>query len=180
MDDGEELVVAVELEVGDVGRGPAVNDELVEDFKLLAFAVGGVQGAGAPDGAGEAHAEIDFHAVVAHDAAEVGAVLVKVKRGHEAEAAERKGQHGRHDALEEPRGEEHGSVAAEGEDEVKLVRLAPAEIWVPVAQRVFKGRWVLGHETCGVEALGAPQLGVDVDADARVGAVARRAKQPAC
>lgn len=42
LDDGEELVVAVELEVGDVGGGPAVDDELVEDLELFPLAVGAV------------------------------------------------------------------------------------------------------------------------------------------
>ena len=37
LDDGEELVVAVELEVGDVGGRPAVDDEFVEDFESFAF-----------------------------------------------------------------------------------------------------------------------------------------------
>lgn len=37
LDDGEEVVVAVEFEVGDVGGGAAVDDEFVEDFELFAL-----------------------------------------------------------------------------------------------------------------------------------------------
>jgi hypothetical protein len=37
----EEVVVAVQLEVGDVGRWAAVDDELVEDLKLLGLDVRG-------------------------------------------------------------------------------------------------------------------------------------------
>lgn len=37
LDNGEELVIAVELEVRDVRRRAAVDDELVEHFELLAF-----------------------------------------------------------------------------------------------------------------------------------------------
>lgn len=33
LDDGEEVGVAVEFEVGDVRAGPAVEDEFVEDFE---------------------------------------------------------------------------------------------------------------------------------------------------
>ena len=63
-------------------------------------------------GARETHAQVDADAGLdraVHDRL----VVRKVKVGEEAEGAEGKGQHGRHDALEEPGGEEHGAVAPE-------------------------------------------------------------------
>ena len=39
-------------------------------------------------------------------------VVGKVEVGQEPERAEREGEYGRHDALEEPRREEHGAVTA--------------------------------------------------------------------
>jgi len=151
--DGEQLVVAVQLEVGDVGRWAAVNDELVEDLELftllhvLALAV-------AVHGAGEAHAEADAHPVVAHDFVEVFLVALELEVGQEAEAAEAEGENRRDDALEEPRGEEHGAVTAEGEHQVELLRLAPAEIRRPVLEHVLVP-WLGLEQTRGVETLGA-------------------------
>ena len=37
LDDGEEVGVAVEFEVGDVGAGAPVEDELIKDFELGGF-----------------------------------------------------------------------------------------------------------------------------------------------
>lgn len=49
LDDGEEIVVAVEFEVRDVGGGAAVDDEFVQDFELFAF--GHFRRGGAGEGA---------------------------------------------------------------------------------------------------------------------------------
>ncbi|KAI6770511.1 hypothetical protein HG530_005140 [Fusarium avenaceum] len=65
----------------------------------------------------------------------------------------------RHDALEEPRSEQDGAVAAEGQDEIELLGLAPAQIGGPVLEHVL--------------------LSIDIDVDAKVGAIAWGAQQPA-
>ena len=151
MNDGEELVVAVELEIGDVGGRAAVDDELVEDFELFAFdAVGwgvgeivvviGRQGfrvvldrvgrpptvGGAIDGAGKAHAEVDVHALLAHDAIEVSFIRGELEVCKKAKGAKGKGEDRGHDALEEPGGEEDCAITAEGENKVKFLGRCPA------------------------------------------------------
>lgn len=112
---GQELVVAVQLEVGDIGRWSAVDDELIEDLELLAL-LHVLVFAATVDGAGEAHAQVDAHAVVTHDLVEVFFVAVVLEVGEEAETSETEGEDWRDDALEEPRREEDGAVTAEGED----------------------------------------------------------------
>lgn len=92
---------------------------------------------GAENGACEAHAEVYAHAVVAHNAVEVSFVGREFKVGEEAEGAERKGEDGRNDALEEPGGVEDSAVAAEGEDKVKGFRRGPAEVGSPVFEHAF-------------------------------------------
>lgn len=52
LDDGEEVVVAVEFEVGDVGGWAAVDDEFVEDFELFALDHGCVGRGGEGGGGG--------------------------------------------------------------------------------------------------------------------------------
>lgn len=102
LDHSQELVVAVQLQIGNVGRRPAVDDQLVQDLKLLALLHLMAHRAVAIHGAGEAHAKVDAHAVFAHDAVQVVLVPLKFEAGQETEAPEAEGQHGRHDALEKP------------------------------------------------------------------------------
>lgn len=177
LDDRQQLVVAVQLEVGDIGRRPAVDDELVEHLELLALLQLVAAGPVAIHGAGEAHAQVHAHAVLAHDAVQVGLVLLKLEARQEAEAAEAEGQDGGHDALEEPRGEEDGAVAAQRQDQVELLGLAPAQVGGPVLEHLVEAGVPVG-DAAGVEALRVAQLGVDIDVDAEVGAVARGLEQP--
>ena len=183
--EGEEVVVAVEFEVRDVGGWSAVDDELVEDFELLSFdgvalvvttAATGGRGCGAVDGAGETHAKVHAHAFVTHDSVERLLVVAEVEVGEEAERAEGKGEDWWDDALKEPGGVEHGAVAAEGQDEVEFLRARPAKVGRPVAEHGLE-LGVLGHQFLRVETFGAAQLGVDVDVDAHVVAVARCREQ---
>ncbi len=145
MNDCEQLVVAIKLEVRDVGRGPAVDDELVEDFELFAFDECGcflVFGMwqmmrGAINGTSEAHTQIDAHASVSHDAVEVGFVGSEGKICEKAERAEGEGEDWGYDALKEPGGVEDCAVTSECEYEVKLLRGGPAEVWGPVLEHRF-------------------------------------------
>lgn len=109
---------------------------------------------GAEDGAGETHAEVDAHAVVAHDAVQMGFVGRELEVREEAQGAEGEGEDGRDDALEEPGGVKDGAVAAEGEDEIEDFGGRPAEVGRPVFEHVFVAR-VRGEEGRGVEAFGS-------------------------
>lgn len=123
------------------------------------------------NGAGEAHAEIDAHAMVTHDAVQVGFVGRELKIGQEAEGAEGEGEYGRDDALEKPRGKEDSAVAAEGEDEVEGFGRGPAEVGGPVFQHTLIAR--VGREEGGdVESLGGAEFSINEDGHAKVGAVA--------
>jgi hypothetical protein len=112
LDHSQQLIVTVQLQVGDVRRRPAVDDELVENLELFTF-LHLVSGTVAIHGTSEAHPKIDTHTLVAHDAVQVVLVPLKLETGQEAEAAQAEGQHGRHNSLEQPRREENSPVTAE-------------------------------------------------------------------
>lgn len=142
LDDGQEFIIAVEFEVGNIRGWSTIDDQLVEDFELLALFHGAALGAGmavsAPYRAGEAHSEVDSHAAIAHYPVEVVFVFVEFEVGEEAETTEGEGEDGRHDPLKEPRREEYGAVAAEGQNKVELFRGCPAEVGCPVFEHVLE------------------------------------------
>lgn len=78
------------------------------------------------DGASEAHPKVDAHAVVAHDAVEVGFIGGEFEVCEEAEGAEGEGEDRWHDALEEPGRVEDCAVTPKGEDEVEDLGRCPA------------------------------------------------------
>jgi hypothetical protein len=134
------------------------------------------QGAVAVHGAGEAHAQIHAHAVLAHDAVQVVLVPLKLEAGHETETPQAEGQHGRHDALEEPRRKEDSAVAAEGQNQVELLGLVPAQVGSPVLEHLLEAG-VHVRDAPRIEALRVAQLGVHIDVDADVGPVPRGPQQ---
>mgnify|MGYP005989191917 CR=1 FL=1 len=92
LDNGEKLIIAIEFQVGNVWRRATVDNELVENFeRLAAFTESVDDGSAAPDSAGEAHAEVDLHASIAHDAVKMLLVLLEFESGHESETAETEG-----------------------------------------------------------------------------------------
>ena len=109
--------------------------------------------------------------MVAHDAVEVGFVGGEFEVGEEAEGAEGEGEDGRDDALEKPGGEEDGTVAAEGQDEIEHFGRTPAEIGCPVFEHAFVAR-VFGNERGRIEAFGFTQLGINIDGHAQIRIVA--------
>ncbi len=193
LNDGQELVVAIKFQIRNVRTGPAVDDQFVQHLEL--FALLDVRRHRRPgrrrrrrrccprtsprpiNRTRKPHAQIDAHALLAQHAIEMGPVSGELEIGQKAETAEAEAQDGRDDALEEPGGEEHGAVAAEGEDEVEFLGTGPAQIGRPVLEHV-RELGVPGHEAGGVETGGLAQFAVDVDVDAQVGAVARRRQQP--
>lgn len=168
LNNGEELIVAVELEVRDIRGGAAVDDQFIENFELFAFNAVDICGAivaavsvvvltirnssvslrlggqasidSAVDGAGEPHPKIDAHAVITHDAVEMGFVGGEFEVRQEAEGAEGEGKDWGNDTLEEPGGEQDGPIATESEDEIEFLRGLPAKIWSPVLQHALVAR----------------------------------------
>lgn len=170
LNDGEEFIVAVKLEVRDIGGGAAVDDQFVENFKLFPFNAVSICGAvvfaisvvvliirnqsfsvflrlgrkasigGAVDGAGEPHSKIDQHAVITHDAVEMGLVGGEFEVRQEAEGAEGEGKNRGNDTLEEPGGEQDGTIATESEDEIEFLRRLTAKIWSPILQHALVPR----------------------------------------
>lgn len=173
----QELVVAIQFEIRDVGRWSSVNDELIEYLKLLRFLNLAPGCSVAVDGTGEAHTQVHPHALVAHDLVEVRLVLVKFKIRQEAQAAQAKGQDRGHDALKKPGGEEHRPIAPQCQDEIEAVGLRPAQIRGPVLEPLLQLR-LTGHHLRGPEAFRVPQLGINVDVDTQVGSVARGTHEP--
>jgi hypothetical protein len=100
--DGQELIITVQLQVGHIGRRPAIDDQLVQNLELLALLHFVAHGPVAVHGAGEAHAEIHPHALVAHDAVQVVLVLLELEARQEAKTPKAEGQDGRHDTLKQP------------------------------------------------------------------------------
>ena len=98
LDNGEELGIAVDLKIGDVGGGTAIDDEFVENFELFALdgvfrvddAFGG-SGRSAEDGASEAHAKVDAHTLLSHDTVQVGFVGRELEVCEEAEGPKGEG-----------------------------------------------------------------------------------------
>jgi hypothetical protein len=178
----EELVVAIQLEVGNVGRRATIDDELIENLKLLRLLeLGRVKSSSAAvvavDSTGESHTKVDLHTVITHDSVEVLLVLLEFKCRHEAEAAETEWEHGRDNSLEEPWCEKDSAITAESQDEVKLLRLAPAQIGCPVLEHVLEAR-VLGKQTRCIEASRVTELSINVYINAEVGTVAWGSQQP--
>lgn len=102
---------------------------------------------------------------------------VILESGQETQASQAEGQHRRDDALEEPGSEEHRAIAAERQDQVEFLGLAPAQVRRPVLEHVLEAG-VLVDKTLGVEALGVAQLCIHVNIDAKIGAVSRGVHQP--
>lgn len=129
------------------------------------------------DGAGEAHAQIDLHAIVTHDPVQVVPETIILKRGQEAQTSQAKGQCRWHNALEQPACKQHGAVTTQRQHQVEFLRLAPAQIGRPVLEHVLEAR-VLVHNALRIEPLRVAQLGIHIDIDAQVRPVARRAQKP--
>lgn len=91
--------------------------------------------------------------MVTHDTVEVGLIRGEFEVGEETEGAEREGEDGWDDTLEEPRGVEDGAITAEGEDEVKDLGGGPAKIGSPVSEHTFVAR-VDGEQGGSVEVFG--------------------------
>ena len=177
LDHGQELVVAVELQVGHIGGRPAVDDELVEHLELFPFFHLVPPRAVTIYRAGESHAEVDAHSFVAHDAVEMRLVSLKLKICQETETSQAEGQNGRDDALEKPRCEEDCAVSTQSQDQIKLLGLAPAEIRRPVSEHVLEAG-VLVENGLGAKSFRVLELGIDIDIDSHIGTIARRLKEP--
>jgi hypothetical protein len=116
---GEVLIVAKELDAGHGGVRPSVHHHLVEDvvssvrpvsvvvFRLFAYefldqiATLCVTFLGAHDGGFEAQTQTNCDAAL-EGARQSLRILLKVELGEEAQRAQRKGENGRNDALEQP------------------------------------------------------------------------------
>jgi hypothetical protein len=171
LDHGQQLIVAVQLEVGDIGRRPAVDDQLVQDLELLALLHLLARRGVAVHGTCEAHPEIRTHAILAHHTVQVLLVPFKLEARHETKTPQAEGQNGRHDALEEPGCEENGAVAAEGQNQVEVLRLGPAQVGGPVLEHSLETRVEI-RDPPGAEPFRVAQLGVHVNVDTDVGPVA--------
>ena len=188
---GEVFVIAEDFNGGHGWIGPAVDDDVVEDFKgprgfvrvlVLAFfahelfdeirARGFVWFLGPHHGSFEAQAERDGDAVV-EGCGEGGAEVAVVEFGEEAERAEGEGEHGRDDALEEPAGVEEGAVAAEGDADVEGVGMFGAEFVGPVFEPTFPRR-LLRDQAVGVELLVVLQCIFYINCVRRVSLVAQQ------
>lgn len=140
LDDGQELIVAIQLQIRDVRTRTPVDDQFVQDFELLSllhFAVVRRAFARAIYRARESHAQVHPHTLLSQHPIEVLLILCELEVRQETQTTETETEDWWDDALKEPRGKENGAVTAEGEDEIELLRRCPAQVRRPVFEHLL-------------------------------------------
>lgn len=145
----QELIVPIQLQIRDIRRRPAVDNQFVEDLKLLAFLH--LSFPIPIDGARKPHPHSNSHPIITHHLIQMLLIFLKFEICQEPQRPKGEREDRRDDTLEEPGGKEYSSVAAECEDQVEFLRLRPAEVGRPVFKHVLVA-WLFFQEAGGVES----------------------------